>query len=396
MKTFIFLKNNRGFVLIAVYLVISVISILAFAFYARGNSFLQAAERNQNRIVAFSMAEAAIDATLVQLVSNPGYTGTTSYTSLSTNFVQGGYTVTVTTPPDNANIRIIQATGFSPNNNVSSRAYQTATITVYGQLHAGHLFDYAIFAEDGIHLALSGNAAHVDSYDSRDGAYDPSNTGTEGNIGTNSTSNGSVFISANSVIDGNITVGPGGDPASVITIGGNAQINGTVGAATEKKIYPLPTTDLTSSGSLTVAGNNTYNLPSGTYYFDSISITGSGKLNITGPATIYVRDSIEIGGNGIGTQNNLPPNLLLYFMGSADVQITGNGNLYAGIYAPGAHVKNSGNGSIFGAVVGKTYQQGGNGSTHFDEALKEVQGNIVIDHVSVAAWGEQNSLSWGT
>ncbi len=388
-----FLKNARGFVLVTTYLVISLISVFALAYFSRSYSFAQASERNQNKIVAFNTAEAAIDLALAQLATTPSYTGTTGYTSLSTNFIQGGYTVTVSTPTDNPNIRIIQATGFAPDNNPASRAYQTVTVTTYGQIDQGRLFDFAIFADNSIQL--TGNAS-VDSYDSRDGSYGGNNKKNEGDVGTNSTGSGSFSLTGNATIKGDAVVGPNGDPSLVIQTSGNADITGTRSAASELKEYDSPTTSLPTSGSLSLSGNNTLYLSTGTYHYSSIKISGNAKLNLTGSVTIYVDGEIDISGNGIATQNNLPPNLLVYVTGTDDVKISGNANFYGGIYAPKSKIQNSGNGAIFGAVVSKEYKQNGNGNIHFDEALKDVQGNCGSGHVSVSAWQEQNTLAWGT
>jgi hypothetical protein len=47
----------------------------------------------------------------------------------------------------------------------------------------------------------------------------------------------------------------------------------------------------------------------------------------------------------------------------------GNGVMYAIIDAPNAALTYSGNGSIYGALVGNTITDSGNGAIHFDTAL---------------------------
>lgn len=382
---------QRGFILMTSYFLLSVVSIFSLALFSRSTSFFQATERNQNKIIAFNMAEAAVDLAIARLQQDPTYPGSDGYVSLATPQVQGGYELAITTPPDNPNVREITATGFAPGNDVSLRGYETRTIVTYVQLDGSHPFDFAIFAKEDIHM--SGNAV-VDSYDSRNGPYDPLNAGQNGDIGTNSLDDDDVKLSGNVTVKGDAVVGPGGDPNEVISISGNSQITGTQSAATSERGYPTETTTLPSLGDLSVSGNSTYTLPGGTYHFDSIKVTGNAQIQALGPVVIYVSGSVELAGNGIATQGNLPPNMLIYVTNGSDVKISGNANYYGGIYAPDSEVKNTGNGQIFGAIVAEDYHQTGNGKVHFDEAMKEVGGSTG-QGISVLSWRETNTTLGG-
>lgn len=386
------LKQSKGFILVSTYLVVMVVAAFSFAFFARANAFLQASERAQNKIIAFNMAEAAVDFALSQLASDQNYAGTDGYVSMDANSFSGGFSVAVTEADNNPNVRLVRAIGYSPDNNPASRAYQTSAITVYGQYQSGGLFDYAVFAENNI--TMTGNAT-VDSYNSNDGPYGNGNQDSDGDIATNSTGNSTVSLSGNVSVDGDAIVGPSGDPSSVISLGPNSTITGTQTPAAEETSYDVISTDIESEGPLSVTGNTTQYLLPGTHRFDSIQISGNGTLLPTGQVTIYVDGEINISGNGIATASDLPTNCIIYATTSSDIKIAGNGNLFAGIYAPLASVKNVGNGTIYGAIVAREYKQTGNGSIHYDEALKEVA-NPNDNSVSVTAWGEDNSLSWGT
>ena len=385
--------HEQGFVLLVVYLVVVLISIFSFALFARSNAFAQASERNLNKMAAFNMAESGADWALRQLATDPNYTGTPAYVSMSTNFVRGGFIVTVTTPADNPAIRIIQAAGFAPDNNTASRAYQTSAVTAYGQYSPGKLFNFAIFAENSITLTGNDKTASVDSYDSRTGPYVEG--GTNGDIGVNSIAAGSITLNGKTIVQGDALVGSTGDPASGIDVGPNATITGTSGTLTETQVYSDPTTSLPSSGDLAITGGTTTLMP-GTYHYDSLSITGTGALSLTGPVIIYVDGSVEIAGNGVATSGDLPTNLLIYVTGSETVKIDGNGSFFGGIYAPNSLVKNDGNGGLFGAVVSKDYVQTGNARIHFDQAMSEIESDEALGDLELEAWQEQNSLTWGT
>lgn len=228
-------RSKRGFILVATYLTVALISTFSLAYFTRANAFLQASERNQNKIVSFNMAEAATDFALAQLAADPAYAGTPAFVPLNAGSTQGGFTVTVTTPQNNPNIRLINATGFSPMNGNASRAYQATTIFSYGQLQTSSSFNFGIFAQNSI--ALTGNAL-VDSYNSDQGAYGGANRLSNGDLGTNSIANQSVTLTGNSLIKGNVTVGPTGDPETVISLSPHAVITGSQDPATATSIYP--------------------------------------------------------------------------------------------------------------------------------------------------------------
>jgi len=382
-------KNQKGFILMSSYLLISVLAVFSVALFARNHSFFQASERNLNKTVAFNMAEAGIDAALAQLATDPSYAGT-GYTSLSNNFIQGGYQVNVTTPAGNANIRMIQATGFAPNNNNSSRAYETRTVLAYAQIGESNLFDFAVFADES--LRLNGQTV-VDSYDSRNGPYDANTAGQEGDIGTNSILADTVTLNGQVQVKGDVTVGPSGDPDVVIDKTNQCVITGETAALSEPVALPVPTTSLTSLGNLNIAGHTDYQLPAGTYRFDSIQIAGQATLTSLGPVTLYVDGSVQIAGQGVATQNNLPPNFVVYVTGNSDVHLAGQADFYGAIYAPNSHVQNNGQAEVYGAIVSNTYHQPGQSDVHFDEALKDVGGDAGGE-INLIAWQEQNTSAW--
>lgn len=395
MKNSLRTKKQSGFILVSVYLVITGLSIASIAYFARSNAFLQSAERDRNKLIAFNMAETAVDVALTQLTSDKAYTGTNGYVSFNTTTVPGGYSLVVTTPDTNPNIRIIQATGFAPDNNAQSRAAQRASVIAYAEVLQNPLFDFAIFAANSISLTSSGSVASVDSYNSKNGAYGGANTGDKGDIAANSISLDTISLAGNTLVKGDAYVGPGGDPNTGIKIGPNSSITGTKSSLTVPKVYSPPTTSVPVSGAINLSGKTTQTLLPGTYHFSSITIGGQARLDIAGPVKIYVDGAVDIGGQGIATAGNLPTNFLLYVSGSETVKVNGQGNLYAGIYAPNSTVDNVGNAAILGAVISKDYRQTGNGTIHFDEALMEIKTDQ-NGKMKVRSWQELNSLTWGT
>jgi hypothetical protein len=238
-------------------------------------------------------------------------------------------------------------------------------------------------------VELIGNA-WTDSYDSAVGSYNVSgNKGHKGDVSTDSIANGAVSVGPGSTVDGQALVGAGGNPATGIVNQGT--ITGATG--TEPSAFALPLSTIppavTNLGALNISGNSTRTLPGGTYWFSSISVTGNARLVTTGPVKIYVTGSVDIGGNGVGTAGNLPPNFLLY--GTVDpsnaankctsVSIHGNGNFYGAVYAPEASVVVAGNGVNYGALTGNTVRINGNGGFHYDEQLGNL-GRFVTESVT--------------
>jgi len=236
-------------------------------------------------------------------------------------------------------------------------------------------FKNAIHAKNGVELV--GNA-WTDSFDSRNGPYNPiNNKGHKGHVSTDGIAAGVITVNTNSSVDGDAIVGPGGNPA--VAINNNGIITGIQGVAPGAQNLPLSSipAGLVNQGPLSIAGNREVVLSEGTYWFSSINITGNGRLKTTGAVKIYVTGNIDVGGNGIATANNLPPNLLIY--GTVDpgdptqkttiVKIHGNGDFYGAVYAPAAFLDVYGNGAVYGALTGNTAKINGNGGFHYDEAL---------------------------
>lgn len=391
------MRNEKGFILLVSYLLLASLATFSLGVFSWGISYIKSSERNKKKIVAFNIAEAGFDQAYYDvknsnIVTFP-YNGT--YTSMNLNqttqdSVRGGYTTTVTDMGNN--IKKIQVTGYSPALSSATEPVESRTIVGYIQNTAGGAFNYGVFAKDNVQM--NGNAA-IDSYNSNDGAYGGVNVGSNGDLGTDSIDEATVTMSGNVQVNGDVVTGPSSDPNTVISTSGDVSITGTKSAAYESinpQIVPADA-ESTNLGTLSIRGNTTYTLQAGSYVLSSLSITGNGSLRATGPVTLYVSGSVAIAGNGISTSSSKPPNMLVYVTGSSDVSLSGNGSLYAGIYAPNSDVRNTGNGELYGAVVSKTYQQSGNGNVHFDEALKEVEGGS--PSTALLSWQETGLTNEG-
>lgn len=239
-------------------------------------------------------------------------------------------------------------------------------------------FKNAIHAKNGV--VLDGGA-WTDSYDSRNGGYKSGGCTPycKGDTTTDSIAGGAINLTGLSTVDGSVAIGPGGNTSTAITLSPGSNITGSKDVETAAQNLPLSSipAGVTNQGPLTIAGNATRVLSEGTYWFTSISITGNGLLKTTGAVKIYVTGNVDVGGNGIATANNLPPNLLIYgtvdpgdpSQKTTEVKIHGNGDFYGAVYAPSAALDVYGNGAVYGALTGNTAKLNGNGGFHYDESL---------------------------
>lgn len=392
-------NNEKGFLLLTTYLLISVLSIFSIAFLTRGTVFVQSAERNQNKVVAFNMAEAALDQAITELEADPTYIGTEGYVSLATAAIQGGYSVTVTTPeptvenPDVSNVRLIEVSGFAPGNDNTVRAYETRAVDSFVQFSDASIFDFAVFADES--LRINGTPL-IDSYNSDEGPYDPETANDNGDIGTNSEGASSVDIIGNAEVNGDVNIGPEGNTElgetdSVVDLTGDVTISGSISQLDEEKNFSPNTTSLEDLGKFKVTGSTVYALAGGTYHFSEFTIGGTGSVVADGPIVIYVTGKVSLGGGGLVTSDNIPANFLIYVTDDSTVSVSGSADVYAGIYAPDSAISLNGSADFFGAIVGNTFTHSGTVDMHFDEALADV-GTTAGNDLTVLSWQEQNTV----
>ena len=213
MKTLNPKAPERGFILIAVYMVVIFVSLFSIVFFARHHASIQATERYQNRVLAFNAAESGIDYAMRKLAVDatfrgnpPAVTPTTPYyTSTVTSMSHNAFSFTLSYVPNQTSLRRIDATGCTPTCNATERDHQSAAITVYAAITTpaipSSLFEYGIYTTSTINLSGSS----FDSYNSSQGAYGGSNVSTAGAIAANTNVINGIAV-ANSTVKGSILV----------------------------------------------------------------------------------------------------------------------------------------------------------------------------------------------
>lgn len=285
---------------------------------------------------------------------------------------------------------------------------------LYANLTSGFLpFQNGFNTKRGI--VLKGNNVTFDSYDSRNGPYGGGNVNSEITIATISVEVDAIDI-GNADVFGFVATGknmpdvgprgsitdyanPGKVDNSRITLDFYAEFPEVEAPV----LGPLAAPSLPTSGTI-LGGDyrvNSWSLSGG----DTVTIAGdtriviSGDIDVSGNASIiiepgarleiYSDDDINIAGNGIINKSGKPEQLLIFGTdqgnGDDDFRISGNGNLYAAVYAPSANVTLNGGGTsghVYGAVTAYDADLVGQAHFSYDEALEEYnlgQGGYVID-----------------
>ncbi|MHC4418136.1 MAG: DUF7305 domain-containing protein [Planctomycetota bacterium] len=268
------------------------------------------------------------------------------------------------------------------------------------------LFEFAIFAEAGIDLY---NGAVVDWYNYTEDDGDLS-------IGTNSILPGAVTLKNSAVVNGNVVIGPDGNP-EVAVVASWATIAGDVYAASEE--YPLDPiavpaylNEMPSAGTI----NNNITITESAKY-DQINLSNSKVIKIDGAVELYITGAIVlknsaqlqvvatnpdasltlyVGGDievkNAGTINNLSGDakkLTIYGLNTCQNIILKNGSdFYGTIYAPNAYVEMKNSAAVYGAVVAQDFAQKNSAVFNYDATLRDVDLDDDGVRFAIDQWSE--------
>ena len=390
--------NQRGFIYI---IALSVVAFLTFA----GASLLigsatesNMSEYSRNQTVALHIADAGIDQAEMNLRTPTDLTDDITSGTLPT----GSFTVDA--PPQTLGSDKWQVTAHG----VSVRdPSHTRNIEAVFQLTAQSIFQFALFGSQNINVSGSGN---TDSYDSRLGAYNAClsgcggpnpvyNTGSDGDIGTNSTAPGGVALNGSIFIDGQVAVGSNvADPYSVVTGYNPSFISGNPKVASQSTTFSMPDVIVPAGltcNNYTVSGNTTVTLAPGTYCYHDLTIQGGGTLTTTGAdqVTIYITgELIARGDSSVGYLNDPRKMAVLMSGGSAatleEGTLTGSTEFYGALYGPKAQIEIKGNAKVFGSIIAKEIDLSGSAEIHYDQAMTDLSQISNVYQTNLISWRE--------
>ena len=270
--------------------------------------------------------------------------------------------------------------------------------TVYATLGLRGLFEHAILTKGSLVLK-SGTV--IDGYNSGD----PLDTDFNVDIGTQSTADSMVVLNSGVTVKGDVLVGLGGNPDTVIK-----DLGATTGdqlGGTEKDPLPLVTpptlTDMMIG--IEAKGKTVTITPAENGQYSNIDLASSSDVGILeidkGDVVLYITGNIELGnsceivvkdgssltiyldgdivsGNGssIGTENPSKDALTIQLYGTGEGEqnfdIKAKNEWTGVIYAPNANIDLYANGDAYGAIVADSFEFKSGGNYYYDEALREV------------------------
>lgn len=309
------------------------------------------------------------------------------------------YSYTTTTSiVDGNNVYTVESIGKSGN----ATKQVTCTLDVEG------LFEYAIFAQGNI-LLRQGTTVDWYNFDADDPPLQ---------LGTNSTQAGAIIAKTGVTINGDVLVGAGGNPSTVVSSLSEAAITGCSYPLIEAQTLPLITVpaylqSLPSQGSITTSKTIT---SSGKY--DSINLLGNGQsdtVTIDSVVELYVIGDVRLGQGDVlqinpnasltlylggnllvdndSTINNVakdPHKLKIYGLaGCQSIDFKAKSTIYGAIYAPNAAIHSYNSAEIYGSLIGKSFVQDVFAGFHYDASLREVSANEIGVRFVVKQWREE-------
>lgn len=281
---------------------------------------------------------------------------------------------------------------------------------------------YGLFATATTCGALAfGGGGVTNSYDSSNITWVsgvPQTSANYGNVGTN----GNLTEVGNSVINGSLSTPRTGvgnctsGAVDALSQNGQAQVTGGMVQLPQAVSYPTPsaptpapatgnqgitgTTGCGTSGfaagncsgtagnlvldpmggtvmgaDVKLTGGAILHLKAGTYNFNSISLQGNSQIIVdSGPAIIQITGTgqttpIDLSGGTTTNSSYIPKKLQIVYAGTDNVKVAGGAAASMMVFAPNAAIKLTGGGDLYGAVLGKTIDDGGGTSIHYDRDL---------------------------
>ena len=288
---------------------------------------------------------------------------------------------------------------------------------VYAILELQGLFEHAILTKETLTLK---SGTLVDGYNS----LDPLDTDTDVDIGTQSTTDSSIILNSGVTVQGDVVVGTGGNPDTVIK-----DLGATTGdkyAATEEDPLPqitAPSTLFNMGKSISAHGETITIIPAdnGTYTKIVLKQTVTpGILEISGgDVVLHITGDIDLGqsceiivkdgstltlyadadihcGNESGITTECPAKeaatLQLYATGEGTqyFDIKAKSEWTGTIYAPNADVDLYANGDAYGSIVAHDFEFKAGGNYYYDEALRQVDVDDEGVRFVIKRWHEGN------
>ncbi len=380
-------NEEHGSVLVIGLLFLTFLLLLALPFLLQISNDRRLSEKSYKAFAALSMAEAGAERAIWELNSGDIYSwsGDTSLRSMNIESFQtsdgetmGSVEIRVENPEGDT--PVVQSTGKVPY--IGAHTVDRSTrVELWKGDGSYYLFDYGVFGDEGINLS--------------------SNAQLEGDIGTNATHLGCIYLDANANVSGNASTGVESIPEDIIITKPVSFITGEKQALSKPQLMPsiVPPEDLPFRGGYSL-GSGSQDIINESGVYTSFMLQSGSQVTITADVTLYitgefamtsntaleiadgVKVTVYLGGTFVQDSNCQINNLSmdptsLVFLGTdsfnGDILWNSNTAFWGAIYTPRANVVYDSSAEFYGSIVGKFVDFGSQASFHYDESLGELK-----------------------
>ncbi|MHC5074767.1 MAG: DUF7305 domain-containing protein, partial [Planctomycetota bacterium] len=303
------------------------------------------------------------------------------------------------------------ATGFT----ITSTGFSgLAERKVYATTRMLSVFDYAIAVKKN--LVLYPNT-EVNGYNSTTGETD-----LPVQIGTNSVGDDSAIVMNDTHVNGDVFVGPGGDPTEVIKSRG--EITGSTFELGQEIYFPpvSPPTDLVKKGAIAkdsgIYSNINLNLLTLTKkeIHDGVIAPPANIIIDGGDVVMHVTGDIDLGnsteiiilpgssltmyvdGNwvtrtfaGVNNLNGIPENFTVYGTGDLGqhLELKAKNEFFGRVYAPDAWIDIKAGGDIYGSFTAHDFDMKSKSVLKYDTELSKKDIDDIGIYFTVSSWREE-------
>lgn len=290
----------------------------------------------------------------------------------------------------------------------STGACDRETRNVYAMTRRTAFWNYAIAVEDSIAFKSKIVIGVV-----------PDGSDFTPDIRTNSIDPGAVELFPNTELPGDVVVGPGGEPESVIQVKPSSVIHGDTYAGDTAIDFP----DVVLPGGLPSPpipwpGDPCSVLTAPYYSYSSIELGNKEKLEIRGNVVVYVAGDMRLGNDS--TLYIAPNSSLALYLASSftavnsshiingiegyedarnlrmygtetctSIRIDNSGTFYGAVYAPHAELLIRNSGAMYGAFIGNSFTMFNSGEFYYDTRLYDFDPTGQLSFFEVQRWWER-------
>ncbi|MBL7214935.1 MAG: hypothetical protein ISS71_04580 [Phycisphaerae bacterium] len=395
-------KQNKGSILALMVLLILLLSLSSMALIGVAREARIRTAKSVSGISARFAADAGVERA-IYLMNKDLEAGTWSvddiptYTSESLTACNAEYTVTF----DGS-----LASGYQITS-VGKSGWSTKTVCATVKLNNPFANDYAILTKGNLGMK---SKSTVSGYNSGD----PDETNVLVAIGTLSNQNSSVDLKSGVTVEGDVYIGPGGDPDEVVLIKDDDSVEGEIFVMPKTLNLPIITPPNFTAFQGKISGKNVTLTTSDSGKYTEIDISNKGKLEINGDLILYITGDVTLdneaelkvkkgstlklyfdgdfeakNSSNINNESKVPFKVQLYGTGSSQkIEMKNSSDIQGVVYAPNADMTIYNKVDAYGAFIVDTFEMKNSGDVYYDKALKETSLDDEAVYFTITRWEE--------